>query len=126
MFGQTQNQDNGFFSGICTLTRTQRIWGFILSIVLGTLCMFLSTIFLPTILVTSRKFALLYTLGNLLLVGRFVIKDVSVYCFCSTTFLMGPMQQLKTMFNRERVVPSVLYLTSMILTIVCAIQVSID
>jgi hypothetical protein len=99
-----------WLEGIFSMTQTQRMYGFILSIGLGIFCIVLSTMFLPSIIFTSRKFAFLYTLGNLLLVG-------------STMFLIGPWQQLKTMFgNKERLIPSSVYCFSMLVTLTCALQ----
>ena len=51
----------------------------------------------------------MYTVGNLLLVT-------------STIFLMGPTQQMKTMFNQDRWIPSTIYLSSMLLTLIVAIK----
>lgn len=55
----------------------------------------------------------MYTVGNLFLAF-------------STMFLVGPMQQLKTMFNEDRRIPSMIYLISMVLTLVVAIKVCLS
>lgn len=75
----------------------------------GLSCLFLSTMYLPTILFTSRNFAFLYTLGNVLLFG-------------SVSFIVGPMQQLKTMTERSRIIPSVIFASSSVMSLVAAIQ----
>jgi hypothetical protein len=62
-FNQNQPEESSFFSGMFSLTRGQRIWGFLVSLSLGIFCLFLCAFFLPTILFASRKFAVLYTLG---------------------------------------------------------------
>eukprot|EP01080_Neovahlkampfia_damariscottae_P010122 gene10122-2541_t len=103
----TPQTEPSFFAGMFSLTRGQRIAGFVISLVLGIFCLFLCAFLLPTILFASRKFAVLYTLGNFLLVG-------------STTFLVGPYAQLSSMFQKERIIPGVLYITTVILTIFCA------
>jgi hypothetical protein len=107
---QLPSSQTFWLEGVFVISQKQRMYGFIMSIGLGLFCITLSTLFLPSILLTSRKFAFLYTLGNLLLVG-------------STMFLVGPVQQIKTMFgNRERLIPSCVYCFSMIITLICAIQ----
>ncbi|KAL0489585.1 vesicle transport protein [Acrasis kona] len=99
-----------WLEGVFSMTQKQRFYGFLMSVGLGLFCIALSTIFLPTILLTSRKFAFLYTLGNVLLV-------------ISTMFLMGPVQQFKTMFgNNERLIPSCIYTGSLLITLLCAFQ----
>lgn len=53
-------------------------------------------------------FGVLFTLGSLMLLG-------------STFFLAGPVRQFKSMFNEGRWIASVVYLVSMVLTILCAV-----
>lgn len=54
-------------------------------------------------------FALLYSFGNILALG-------------STAFLMGPMSQLKKMFDNVRIVATGLYLVTMAATIFFAVK----
>eukprot|EP00162_Nutomonas_longa_P003007 comp13667_c0_seq4/m.19139 comp13667_c0_seq4/g.19139 ORF comp13667_c0_seq4/g.19139 comp13667_c0_seq4/m.19139 type:complete len:106 (+) comp13667_c0_seq4:125-442(+) len=56
-----------------------------------------------------EKFALTYTLGNILSLG-------------STAFLVGPVKQLKNMFDPSRAVASVVYVVSLVLTLVAALK----
>lgn len=92
-----------------SLTRTQRLWGFALCLLLGVFCLLLSLMYLPSILISSRRFAFVYTMANMLLAG-------------STVFLVGPMQQLRNMFSsKERMIPSLVFIGSMFLTLFCAI-----
>lgn len=94
-----------------SLTRMQRLWGFALCLLLGVFCMLLSLMYLPSILISSRRFAFVYTMANMLLAG-------------STVFLVGPMQQLRNMFSsKERMIPSLVFIGSMFLTLFCAIGV---
>jgi hypothetical protein len=102
-------KETSLFDGIFSLTRQQRMYGFIFSITAGVLCIFISCLMLPYILLTAQKFAFMYTVGNLFLVF-------------STMFLVGPKQQLKTMFNEDRRIPSMIYLLSLMLTLVVAIK----
>lgn len=52
-------------------------------------------------------FAVLYTFGNVL-------------ALASTCFLMGPLNQLKKMFAKTRVIATILVLVMFVLTLVCA------
>jgi hypothetical protein len=63
--------DSFNLNGVFEISRTQKFYGFIITFCLGLFSIFLSTLFLPTILITSRKFAFLYSVGNLLLLFRY-------------------------------------------------------
>ena len=54
-FGKEQEEDQSFFAGMFTLTRQQRMYGFVMSLALGLLCVFIACLMLPYILITSRK-----------------------------------------------------------------------
>jgi hypothetical protein len=107
---QQPQEPESFFNGMFTLTRQQRMYGFIMMIGLGLLCLFIACLMLPYILFTARKFAFMYTVGNLCLL-------------CSTMFLQGAQHQLKTMFNQERWMPTSIWLVYMVLTFLCAIKI---
>jgi len=92
-----------------SLSRTQRLYGFLFCFVLGWLLSLLSLVAVSQIAVHPEKFALLYTFGN-------------VVSLCSTACLWGPCSQLRDMFKPVRVVATCLYLASMVLTLVCAFQ----
>ncbi|DBB12108.1 TPA: hypothetical protein ACH3X3_006219 [Trebouxia sp. C0006] len=55
------------------------------------------------------KFAILYTLANLLFIG-------------STMFLMGPLAQFKKMFEKGRIIATCLYFGAMFITLWMAIK----
>jgi len=57
-----------------------------------------------------ERFAIPYTIG-------------AVCSLLSSLFLMGPVSQLKSMFARTRVIATVVYLLSIVLTLVMALQV---
>lgn len=46
------------------LTRLQRIIGFLMFMGMGILCMIMSTIYIPVLVLKARKFALLYSMGS--------------------------------------------------------------
>ena len=78
---------------------------------MGMLLSFLSTFFVSGILIgRPEKFALLYSFGQFCSLG-------------SSMFLMGPWEQLKSMFNEDRRWATSVYLVSVVLTIVSALKV---
>eukprot|EP00808_Paulinella_micropora_P005616 g48621.t1 len=92
----------------CGMSRTQRLYGFVCCLMLGLLCSALSSLFVGMILIRPIKFAFPYTLGSLLSIG-------------STTFLVGPSRQLRTMFDPIRRWASMTYLTSLFATLYFAV-----
>mmetsp|Transcript_25780 Transcript_25780/g.50788 ORF Transcript_25780/g.50788 Transcript_25780/m.50788 type:complete len:176 (-) Transcript_25780:241-768(-) len=94
--GLSDEQDN---ECDCGLSYSQRIMGFIFCFALGCCASVLATMNVPLIMIAPKKFALPYTFGNLL-------------SFASTSFLVGPMRQVRTMFDPVRKVASILYLLS--------------
>ncbi|KAJ7320314.1 hypothetical protein JRQ81_019825 [Phrynocephalus forsythii] len=94
-----------------SLSWSTRLKGFIACFVLGVLCSILGT----CLLWIPRKgiilFAVFYTLGNISSIG-------------STVFLMGPMKQLKRMFEPTRLIATIIMLLCLILTLCSAFWVS--
>ncbi|KAK3817731.1 MAG: putative membrane protein [Benniella sp.] len=87
------------------LDRTQRLYGFGICFVLGFLISILSTLSLSTGQVAL--FAVFFSFGNII-------------SLLSTTFLIGPAKQMKTMFAPVRMVASILFLSMIVLTLVIA------
>ena len=85
------------------LTRMQRLYGFCITVFCGIVCSFLASL----MWLNPRKFAILYTLGNVLSLG-------------STGFLTGFWNQLKNMFKGTRFVATLVYLGAMVMTLVSA------
>jgi hypothetical protein len=78
---------------------------------MGMLLSFLSTFFVSGIILgRPQKFALLYSFGQFCSLG-------------SSMFLMGPWEQIKSMFSDDRRLATSVYLISVVLTIVSAIKV---
>lgn len=50
-----EEEQISYFSGMFTLTRQQRMYGFVMCLALGLLCIFIACMMLPSILITSRK-----------------------------------------------------------------------
>eukprot|EP00871_Galdieria_phlegrea_P000001 jgi/Galph1/1000/GphlegSOOS_G5852.1 len=87
-----------------SLTRSQRLVGFLLCFVAGAFMLFFSILILPTAAIRPAKFALSFTFGNLLAIF-------------STAFLVGPYRQLQYMFKPVRLVATCVYLTSLFMAI---------
>lgn len=79
------------------LSRMQRLYGFAICVSAGLFCSFLSSL----MWMRPTKFAILYTMGNLLSLG-------------STGFLTGFWAQLKGMFKGTRIIASCVYLGSLV------------
>ncbi|XP_057437137.1 uncharacterized protein LOC130729399 isoform X1 [Lotus japonicus] len=96
-------EDSG---GLCSLSPTQRIFGFAACLVAGLACMLLSLI----VFAKPIKFALLFTFGHLLAVG-------------STAFLLGPAQQLQMMLDPVRVFATAIFLGCVVVALICALWI---
>ncbi|KVI07095.1 vesicle transport protein SFT2B [Cynara cardunculus var. scolymus] len=92
--------------GLCSLSPTQRLYGFAACVLAGLVCMFLSTI----VFAIPIKFAVLFTFGNLLAVG-------------STGFLMGATRQLQMMFDSVRIYATAIYIGFVVLALICALWI---
>ena len=86
-----------------SLTVKERMYGFIICLILGVIFSGLSSFGL-FFLTNPRKFGIIYSLSN-------------ITSICSTLFLVGPTRQLKTMFKAKRIVATLLFLFSIIGTI---------
>ncbi|XP_064540955.1 uncharacterized protein LOC135430276 [Drosophila montana] len=89
------------------LSRLQRIVGFVACLGMGCLCMTLSTLYIP-VLMLKPKFALLFTLGSLFF----------ILSFC---FLIGFQAFFKQMFSRPRLATSLSYSACLTLTLYFAL-----
>ncbi|KAG7462721.1 hypothetical protein MATL_G00187700 [Megalops atlanticus] len=104
--GQEENEELGLTAQVLdasTLSYSTRVKWFIICFACGILCSILGTalLFLPK---GTQLFAVFYTLGN-------------VAALASTCFLMGPMKQLKRMFEPTRLLATCVMLLCLILTL---------
>ncbi|KAI1887229.1 hypothetical protein AGOR_G00204050 [Albula goreensis] len=104
--GQDEEGDQGGLTEVLdttTLSYSTRIKFFIICFASGILCSILGTalLFLPK---GMQLFAVFYTLGN-------------ISALLSTCFLMGPMKQLKRMFEPTRLLATCVMLLCLILTL---------
>ncbi|XP_006029506.1 vesicle transport protein SFT2B isoform X2 [Alligator sinensis] len=104
--GQDAEESSGVMDAT-TLSWGTRMKGFIACFAMGVLCSILGT----CLLWVPRKglilFAVFYTLGNIASIG-------------STVFLMGPMKQLKRMFEPTRLIATIVMLLCLVLTLCSA------
>ncbi|KAG0300458.1 hypothetical protein BGZ97_003225 [Linnemannia gamsii] len=88
-----------------TLNRTQRLYGFGICFIVGFFISILSTMALATGMISV--FAVFFTFGNII-------------SLLSTTFLIGPGKQIKTMFAPVRMVASIVFLAMLVVTLIVA------
>ncbi|XP_067865733.1 vesicle transport protein SFT2C [Heterodontus francisci] len=93
---------------LSVLSRRQRLTAFGLCLAMGLLCFGLSAMYAPFMLLKARKFALLFTLGSLFLLG-------------SLALLRGPWNQLRLLLSRDHLPFTAAYLGSLFATLYCAL-----
>lgn len=91
-----------------TLSRFERYVGFVLLLLGSVACFALGFFLFPVLTLKPRKFVMLWTLGSLLF-------------FLSFGVLQGPVSYLKHLSSKERLPFSIIFITSQILTIYCAV-----
>ncbi|NP_001090049.1 SFT2 domain containing 2 L homeolog [Xenopus laevis] len=108
--GQDNEDRNGFEEVIETssLSWGTRIKGFIACFVIGVACSILGTCLLWVPGKGLALFAIFYTIGNVASLG-------------STFFLMGPLKQLKKMFEMTRLIATIVMLLCLVLTLCAAL-----
>ncbi|OCT91942.1 vesicle transport protein SFT2B [Xenopus laevis] len=108
--GQDNEERNGFEEVIETssLSWGTRIKGFIACFVIGVACSILGTCLLWVPGKGMALFAIFYTIGNVASLG-------------STMFLMGPLKQLKKMFEMTRLIATIVMLLCLVLTLCAAL-----
>jgi len=93
-----------------SLSKKQRIIGFMSSMGMGVLCFSMALAYLPILLVAARKFALLYTLGSIFFISSF-------------SFLYGPKKHFKHLLSSERLPFTSSYVLSMCFTLYAAMGI---
>ncbi|XP_050440573.1 uncharacterized protein LOC126845743 [Adelges cooleyi] len=87
-----------------TLTKKQRIFGFMICVCVSCLMFSLSALYLPVLLLKARKFAILYSAG-------------SIFAFASVSFLTGPLNHFKYVTSKEKLPFVFGYIITLILTL---------
>jgi len=93
-----------------SLTRKQRILGFMICLVMGLLCMALAILYIPVIVLKARKFAVLFSFGSLFFLSSF-------------SMLWGPTNHLKHLINIDRLPFSITYVITLFGTIYYSIWI---
>lgn len=96
-----------------TMSYKNRLIAFVVCLASGVFFTALSTLMLPLILIKPHKFAVSYSLGNLLMLG-------------STMFLVGPKKQISNMCTGHRAMASAAYFGSMVGTVYSALFLRIS
>lgn len=94
----------------CTLSYKNRLIGCAICFVVGYIISFSSLFAVGQLARRPEKFAILYSLGN-------------IVALMSTCFLWGPVSQVKNMFKPVRIVATIVYLVCIGLTILFCFKV---
>uniref|UniRef100_A0AC34QXN7 Vesicle transport protein n=2 Tax=Panagrolaimus sp. JU765 TaxID=591449 RepID=A0AC34QXN7_9BILA len=108
-------KSGGWFSfgddaNVCGLSRIQRIVLFFLLAAMAAFCFASAMMLLPVLIVASRKFAMLNTLGSL-------------FFLCSFAFLWGPLPYFYFLFSENRRIVTGAYVLSVFTTLYTSIWV---
>ncbi|CAD6195845.1 unnamed protein product [Caenorhabditis auriculariae] len=104
--GWFSSGDENFFG----LTRTQRIFAFFMCLIGAIFCFSTAAFLIPLIIVSTRKFAALNTLGSALLILSFA-------------FLWGPAAYLQHMISPQRRLVTVCYMSALFATLYSSLWV---
>lgn len=104
-----------------SLTKKQRILGFMFCLVMAIFCFFMCSLYIPVLVLKARKFALLYSMG-------------SAFFLMSFAALWGPMNHIKHLLSGDRLPFTLIYFLtigatlyfsmwrrSYLLTLLCAV-----
>ncbi len=97
------------FNDCCSLSRKQRLYGWLFCMLIGGALEFLSTIFFWGGKQHIAQFAICYSLGNLCSIG-------------SSCFFVGPAKLFKVMFKEERRTAAIIYLSCLSACIGIAVE----
>ncbi|KIL65369.1 hypothetical protein M378DRAFT_161984 [Amanita muscaria Koide BX008] len=101
---ERNNQDDAWLA----LSRWERLLGFVACLMGAAVCFFVSFITLPLLALKPAKFALAFSLGSMLVMFGFAL-------------LIGPINHLKHLISAERLPFSIVYFSSLGLTLYFAI-----
>lgn len=87
-----------------SLSKKQRILGFVMCLLLGSFCFSLSALYVPMLVLRARKFAMLFTLGSLFFMFSF-------------SLLWGPVNHLRHLFSAGRLAFTSAYLFTLLGTL---------
>eukprot|EP00128_Syssomonas_multiformis_P008605 Colp12_sorted_trinity150504_noHs@3062 len=110
---QPEEEEQGImseFNDQCSLSKTQRLYGFGICFVVGLLMSIMATVAFAFGNLTG--FAVLYTLGN-------------VTSLASACFVAGPWSHVKSMFDSKRWIATAVMLISIVLVLVSALALKL-
>src|SRR5690349_18895306 len=113
LMGNDNKESNSMdeFNAACKLSYTTRLYGFGIFFAIGCVLTVIGAFMVPNIVTGHpERFALPYALG-------------AICSLASTFFLMGPVKQCKSMFESKRIVATIVYLLSIVFTLVMALVV---
>lgn len=87
-----------------SMSKKQRIIGFMGCLSMGVVCFALASMYIPVLILYARKFALLFSLGSVFTLGSF-------------SLLWGPMNHLRHLFSKERLPFTTIYLSTLFATL---------
>uniref|UniRef100_A0A914DIU8 Vesicle transport protein n=1 Tax=Acrobeloides nanus TaxID=290746 RepID=A0A914DIU8_9BILA len=104
-----KNGANGWFSfasdeGVCGLSRMQRIVLFFMALIAAMFCFGMAAMLIPVLILQTRRFAALNTLG-------------SIFLLVSFGFLWGPVPYVKFLFSPQRRIVTAAYVISVVITL---------
>lgn len=92
-----------------SLSKKQRIFGFVTCLGLGLFFFSFASLYIPVIVIKARKFALMFSLGSLFTMGSF-------------SFLWGPWNHMSHLFSKERLPFTSVYLGTLSATLFFALS----
>ena len=104
-FGTPNTKNNEVCTCLPSLSKKQRIIGFMTFLGLGVTCFSLALAYIPVLVFYARKFSLLFSLG-------------SIFTMFSFAFLWGPVNHVRNLFGtRDRLPFTTVYLVSLFATL---------
>lgn len=108
--------DNGWMASaqndplLPSLTKKQRVLGFVGCLLMGTFCISLASLYVPFLILKARKFAMLYSMGSLFIIASF-------------SLLWGPVSHVKHLLSAQRLPFTAAYFGTMFATLYFALSV---
>ncbi|CAJ0585846.1 unnamed protein product, partial [Mesorhabditis spiculigera] len=116
--GKNRKNGAGWFGmasadeGMCGLSRTQRLFAFFLSLIGAVFCFTMAAFLIPVIIISTRKFAALNTLGSVMLILSFA-------------FLWGPSAYFTHLLSPQRRLVTVAYFSALFATLYSSLLVDV-
>ncbi|CAP23447.2 Protein CBG03219 [Caenorhabditis briggsae] len=119
----SSTQDESMFG----MTRTQRVIAFFMCIIGAIFCFSTAAVLIPVILVSTRKFAALNTLGSVLMLLRLILNNEfhPKIIYFSFAFLLGPKSYITHLASPQRRLVTVSYLSALFATLYSSLWVRI-